>query len=41
MPLVDIRSSLKLRMPQLLLEKLRNQELVKSLCERRHPYLPG
>ena len=34
---VDIRSSRKLRMPQLLLEKLRHQELVESLREGRHP----
>jgi hypothetical protein len=37
--LVEIGTSLKLRIPQLLPEQLRNEELVESLCERRH-FLP-
>jgi hypothetical protein len=36
---VEIRSTLKLRIAQLLLEKLRNEELVQSLRERSHSYL--
>jgi hypothetical protein len=38
---VEIWSSRKLRMAQLLLEKPRNQELVKSLREGRQLDLPG